>query len=259
MGPQKVCGAKPRKKLDPEVMGPRRVGPQGWGPERVGAQNFALFSVSRSQFRSLCLSLCVFSWFFGGVWKCRGRQMFTSGVLGLSCEAPAARSRRGFTQQRKPPKFNEKTPRERHKERKWRRETEKTRNFGRSGGGEVRQKGVPIPTTTTNTNHNNNHQQHTKKTTTDNKTHNNNTQHTQQQLQQHKQVKKQTTQNNTNTHTNNNPHQHQPQHNTRTWIGPKWIGPNWLNHQLTFNFGQKWIGQVTSGVCSSIHLPQSGQ
>ena len=78
----KGCWAKPRKKWDPEVMGPRRVGPRrvgpaGWGPEGWGAQH-----------RSLSLSLCVFSWYFGGVWKCRGRQMFTFGVLKLLCEGP---------------------------------------------------------------------------------------------------------------------------------------------------------------------------
>ena len=43
-----------------------------------------------------------------------------------------------------PPKFHEKTPREREKERKWGREREKkARNFGRSGGGGVQRAGGP--------------------------------------------------------------------------------------------------------------------
>ena len=69
------------------VSWPNGWGPTKIGPRRVGAQNFALFSVSRSHFRSFCVSLGVFSWLFGCVWKRRGRQMFTFGVLGLSCEA----------------------------------------------------------------------------------------------------------------------------------------------------------------------------
>ena len=54
--------------------GPQGWGPEGWGPEGWGgAPNFALFfSVSHHQFRSFCLSLCVFSWNFGGVLKRRG-------------------------------------------------------------------------------------------------------------------------------------------------------------------------------------------
>ena len=41
-----------------------------------------------------------------------------------------------------PPKFHEKTPRERQKERKWWREREKKRNVGRSGGRGVGRRGV---------------------------------------------------------------------------------------------------------------------
>ena len=85
---------------NPEKIGPFRVGaPKGGAPEggAVEAQNFALFLPSLTTNFALFLSLCVFSWFFGGVWKLRGRQMCTFEVLGLSCGAPAARSvrRRG--------------------------------------------------------------------------------------------------------------------------------------------------------------------
>ena len=54
------------------------------------AQNFAFFSLSRPHFRSLSLSLGVFSWNSGGVIEGRDPQMCTFGVLGLSCETPAA-------------------------------------------------------------------------------------------------------------------------------------------------------------------------
>ena len=43
-------------------------GPEGWwGPDGWEAQNFALFFPLPLHFRSFCLSLCVFPWFFGGV------------------------------------------------------------------------------------------------------------------------------------------------------------------------------------------------
>ena len=75
--------------------------PEGWGAEGAGArrvaaegwtaQNFALFfSLSHRKFHSFFSLWGVFSLNFGGVWKRWGRQMFTFGVLGLSCEAPAA-------------------------------------------------------------------------------------------------------------------------------------------------------------------------
>ena len=105
----------------------KKWGPEGW------AQNFALFRPSPAPF-SLFLS------FSGGLlvefWWClkrRGSQMSTFGVLGLSCEAPAAPKPPGFHTTTRDPKrahlrvsvftkttkFNEKTPRERQKERKW--------------------------------------------------------------------------------------------------------------------------------------------
>ena len=105
-------GPKQRRSGGPERVGRRKVGgPEGWGartwkgwsPERAGppkggeAQNFALFlSLSRHRF-ALFVSLWGSSrGNFGGVWKRRGRQMCTFGVLGLSCEAPAAPKPRGF-------------------------------------------------------------------------------------------------------------------------------------------------------------------
>ena len=109
-------GAEPRKS------GPRKGGapkgggaPKSGGPRRVGGPKFRAFLFPfPPPFRSFCVSLGVFSWNFGGVWKRRGRQMCTFGVLGLSCEAPAApkppqkdwnppRSRRGFTPQPESP------------------------------------------------------------------------------------------------------------------------------------------------------------
>ena len=75
-------GTTPRKSGGPEGWGPKV------GPRRVGGPNFALFCPSPAPF-SLFLS------FSGGLlvefWWClnrRGGQMCTSGVLGLSCEAP---------------------------------------------------------------------------------------------------------------------------------------------------------------------------
>ena len=145
--------------------------------------------------------------------KRRGHQMCTFGVLGLSCETPSRSSQN-------PPKFNEKTHSEREKKRNWWRETEnKARNFGRSGGGGVRGRGVrrKVQTTnhTTNTNHHTNQQLTTnnhKKQQTHSKTHTNTQQHT--------------TTHTFTTNTKNNPHQDQPQHNItqQKWIGQNWIG-----------------------------------
>ena len=165
----------------------KKWGPEGWGPKIS-----RFFSVSRSHFRSFCLSLGVFSWFFGGVWKRRGSQMFTFGVLGLSCEAPAAPKPPGFHTTTRGPKrahfsfpgfknttkFHEKTPERREKNEMVTGEGKKKRNFGRRG---VRRRVVQTNTTTP---HEPQKQQHTT---------------TQQTSRKH------TTQNNTTTHTNNNP------------------------------------------------------
>ena len=66
-------------------MGPRRV-----EARRVVAQNLAFFSLSRSHFvLFLSLSGCLHVE-FGGVFEGRDPLMYTFGVLGLSCETPAA-------------------------------------------------------------------------------------------------------------------------------------------------------------------------
>ena len=238
----------------------------GGVPKGGGAQNFAFFSLSHSHFRSFLPSLGVLSWNFGDVFE--GRKPWNKHVwpLGLSCETPAASGPLDFTREpensnraylrvpvcTKITKFNEKTQRERHKERKWGREREKKeRNFGRSGGGGWGSdggggpaedcpteggsgrkdpvvggsQGNPIHTTspkrtTTTTTHNHNNKQPQETTTHNNTTHTTTTQ---------------TTQNNTNTHTNNDPHQ--PQHKKIDF--PKWIDQNWpAKHD-----DQKWIDQ----------------
>ena len=60
-------------------------------PTLANVKVFFIFSLSLSGcvLVSFFLSLGVFSWNFGGVWK-RRPQMCTFGVLGLLCEAPAA-------------------------------------------------------------------------------------------------------------------------------------------------------------------------
>ena len=88
--------AQTQKISGPEV-GPEGWGPEGWGPEgwegrRVGVPKFRAFFFRVPPPVSLfSLSLCVFSWFFGGVWKrralkCARLEFF----LGLLYEAPAA-------------------------------------------------------------------------------------------------------------------------------------------------------------------------
>ena len=86
--PQRV-GPKPRKNWAPKDGGNERWGPEGWGHEGWGPE-ISRFFPSPAPIFVLFVSLGVLSWFFGGVWKRRGRQMFTLGVLGLWCEAPAA-------------------------------------------------------------------------------------------------------------------------------------------------------------------------
>ena len=80
----------------------------------------AFFTVSRHQFRSFCLSLCVFSWNYDGFFEGREPSKCTFG-LGYPVKP-------GGT-----PKFNEKTPRQTQKG-EMAGEGKKKRNFGRSGG-----------------------------------------------------------------------------------------------------------------------------
>ena len=126
---------------------PFRRTPSGGLPPPDCQKFRAFFSVSRHQFRSFSLSLCVFSLNFGGFCEDRGRQMCTFGVLVLLCEAPAALKPPGFhTTSRVPkrahlrvPVFTKTTkiPREdtqrekKEKNVRWERE-KKARNFGPS-------------------------------------------------------------------------------------------------------------------------------
>ena len=125
-GTQKGWGPKPRKRV---------------GARRVGGPTFrAFFSFSRSHFHSFFLSLEIFSSVFfylsgcllvsfflsWGVFSC----LFFLSVVVFSWNfggVLVGRDRPTKT----PPKFHEKIPRERKKERKWRREKKKKReNLG---------------------------------------------------------------------------------------------------------------------------------
>ena len=61
-----------------------------WTTLRRTAQNFALFSLSQHNFHSFFLSQGGLLVEFCGVFEGRDPEMCTFGVLGLSCEAPAA-------------------------------------------------------------------------------------------------------------------------------------------------------------------------
>ena len=174
-------GPNPENSGTPKQQGPTQGGALGGAPK--GGETFrVVFSVSRPHFRSFCLSLGVFSWFFGGVWWCGDHHMCTFGVLGLSCEAQAVPKPPWFhTTTREPksahlrvPVFTKTTKNStrRHTVREIQSENgggrgKKERNFGWSGGkgSGGRGSGKPQP------------QQQT--------THNNTPQHTQ---QQHKQL-----------------------------------------------------------------------
>ena len=141
----------------PEGVGARtqkKWGAKGWGPEGLGAQRLggpkfrAFFSLSRRKFRSLCLSLGVFSLNFGCFFESLCPQMCTFGLSGCPVKARRLRGRRGFTGQpenskgahfrspalQTPPKFNEQTPRERRKNEISGGREKKERSFGRSRG-----------------------------------------------------------------------------------------------------------------------------
>ena len=97
--------------------------------------------------------------------------MCTFGVLGLSCEASGGPEAAGASHDspraqtctfhgpglQTPPRFNEKTPRDRKRAKWWREREKKERNFGRSGGGGpvsgglAQGPGESKPTTTTTT------------------------------------------------------------------------------------------------------------
>ena len=68
---------------------PRKMGPRG-APQGGRPKILLFFLPLPPPFRSFCVSLGVFSLNFGGVFEGRGPEMFTFGVLGLSCEAPPA-------------------------------------------------------------------------------------------------------------------------------------------------------------------------
>ena len=87
-------GPEPRKSRGQEgggpKGGPRRVGPEGWGPEGWWPKISRFVSLSRSPFSFFfCLFACLLVEFWWSLER-RDYQMCTFGVLGVSCEAPAA-------------------------------------------------------------------------------------------------------------------------------------------------------------------------
>ena len=96
VGPQKEGAPKggAQKGGAPEGWGPRRMGPEGWGlksgaPKGGGPKFRAFSSLSRHRF-TLSVSLWVSFFLVEFLWclKCRGPEMCTFGVLGLSCASP---------------------------------------------------------------------------------------------------------------------------------------------------------------------------
>ena len=139
--------------MGPRRVGARRVGPRRVGARTVGAQNFALFfSLSRHNFHysfSLLGSsrgiLVVFEapgpsnvhvWSSRAV-VCEPRRPGLVGPPGFHTTArEPKRAHLNAPALQTPPKFNERTPRERKKnENCGGRREKKERNFGRSGGG----------------------------------------------------------------------------------------------------------------------------
>ena len=125
----------------PPCAGPLSPRPPSAGP--LPADPSSTRPPLRPKFRvSLSLSLCVFSLNSGGFCEDRDPQMCTFGLSGCGVK-PQLRGRRGFTRYpenskrtgprrfKTPPKFHEKTPRERDKksENWWRERKKKTRNF----------------------------------------------------------------------------------------------------------------------------------
>ena len=120
--------------------------PFPWTALPLDRPKFSLFfSLSRRKIRSFLPSLGVFSLNFGGVFEGRDPQMCTFGLSGCRVEPRRLGGRWGFTRQSEnskrahlsvpalqtPPKFHEKTPRERRKEQNFvAGQGKKARNFG---------------------------------------------------------------------------------------------------------------------------------
>ena len=120
-----------------EVWSPEGWSLEGWSLEGWEAQNFALVFPSPAPIFALFVwGLLVEFWW---CLKRRGARMFTFGVLGLSCEVPAAPKPPGFHTTAREPKREHLRPRrfKHHQIQRKRptREGEKERNLGRSGGG----------------------------------------------------------------------------------------------------------------------------
>ena len=149
MGARRVGGPErwgpDQEKVRAPRVGVRRVGARRVGPRSVGARRVNAPKAGGPKIWRFFFPLPhPFSLFFslsGGllveIWWClkrRDNEMCTFGVL----ESPNVCTFKGPGGFRRPPKFNEKAPREREKERKWRREREKKREIlGRpaEGGG----------------------------------------------------------------------------------------------------------------------------
>ena len=117
----------------PEGWEPRRVeAPKGGGAKGAVPKISRIFSLSRHNVLSFFLSSLSWRSFRGisGVFEAPrpwNAHVWSSQAVVWRPKGP------GF--QKTPPKFNEGTPKRVKKERKLRREREKTRHFGRSGGG----------------------------------------------------------------------------------------------------------------------------
>ena len=169
-------------------MRPRRVGPEGWGREGWGPKISRFFFplLQNLFFSSLSGGFLVEFWCL----KCRGPEMCTFGVLGLSCASPGGPvwwGRRGFTPQPKSPNVHMSGPRpSKHHQNSTRRHPSEGRK-ARNGGGKGKKKseilGGQVQTS-------NNHTTAQNNTTTTQQQHNNNTQ--QQQKQQHLNIRQNT-------------------------------------------------------------------
>ena len=151
-------------------MGTRTVGPEGWrlrrveapkgggpqvGPEGWEAQNIGLFFPRPPKCSFFLLLLGVLSLNFGGAPEGRDPQMCTFGVIGLSCEAPAAPRVPAF----KNTKIQREDTQRDRKKTKWGRERKKKAKCWA-----VRRRGVRrrvVQGVQTNNNHNNHNHNNT--------------------------------------------------------------------------------------------------